>query len=119
MTDEKITKIQKQNDLFRKNFGNAQEMEQEIKGRYHITNGIAELPIIDQFKITMRVRNFNDFTQDNDPYREHDMGRFKENGHTIFWKIDYYDTDYSYGSSDRSDLTKTRRVLTVMLSHEY
>jgi len=119
MTDDRTVKIQKQNDLFRKNFGNAQEMQQGVKGKYHITSGIAELPVLDQFKITMGVRNFNNFTQDNDPYGEHDMGRFKENGHTIFWKIDYYDTQYLCGSDDPSDPKKTRRVLTAMLSHEY
>ena len=119
MTDDAITKIQKQNDLFRKNFGNAEEMQQEVKGKYHITNGIAQLPIVDQFKITMGIRNFDDFNENNDPYGEHDVGRFKENGHTIFWKIDYYDTDYLYGSEDPSDPTKTRRVLTAMLPHEY
>ena len=119
MSDDRILKIQKQNDLFRKNFGNTQQTKQEIKGKYHITNGLGSLPVLDQFKIAMRIRSFKDFNENNDPYGEHDMGRFKENGHSIFWKIDYYDTEYLYGSEDPSDPKKTRRVLTAMLSHEY
>ena len=40
-------------------------------------------------------------------------------GHRILWKIDYYDPTLSWHSEDSADSAKTRRVLTVMLSHEY
>ncbi len=120
MTDDIKKRIAEQNDLFRQNFGdtNAQK-ETEIEGQYCITPGISELPILEQFKITMKVRNFDDFNKNNDPYGEHDMGRFKHNADTIFWKIDYYDTNYKYGSDEPSNLNKTRRVLTVMHAYEY
>ena len=34
---------------------------------------------------------FGDFTDDNDPYREHDFGNFELDGETVFWKIDLYE----------------------------
>jgi len=40
-------------------------------------------------------------------------------GHRILLKIDYYDPTLSWLSEDPADPAKTRRVLTVMLSHEY
>ena len=68
----------------------------------------------------MRVRDFDNFTEENDPYGEHDFGAFEVEGvGRIFFKVDYYDTDYSGGSDDPTDLEKTRRVLTVMLAEEY
>lgn len=66
-----------------------------------------------------RVRGFDAFTDDNDPYGEHDFGSFEYAGRTIFWKIDCYDRDLNYGSPDPSDETVTARVLTVMLAEEY
>ncbi len=63
--------------------------------------------------------NFDDFTPDNDPYGEHDFGSFHWGGDKIFWKIDYYDLSYQYGSEDPANPVITRRVLTVMLASEY
>src|SRR3954468_16717857 len=36
---------------------------------------------------------FDNFTDQNDPYREHDFGNFELDGETVFWKIDYYDRE--------------------------
>lgn len=63
------------------------------------------------------VRNFNRFTEDNDPYGEHDFGSLKVHGQRIFWKIDYYDEDLKYWC-DPLD-SKCRRVVTIMLAEEY
>lgn len=38
---------------------------------------------------------------------------------TIFWKIDYYDQDLCSGSEDPRDLSKTCRVLTILLAEEW
>ena len=65
------------------------------------------------------VQRFNDFTYDNDPHREHDFGAFTLDGHKLFWKIDYYDSDIKYGSEDPADPAVTHRVLTVMMANEY
>jgi hypothetical protein len=65
------------------------------------------------------VRQFDDFSEDNDPYGEHDFGSINYNGDTYFWKIDYYDYSLKYLSPDPSDPTQTKRILTVMHSSEY
>ena len=88
-------------------------------GRVCLTRGIAALPPSVQESIVARVRAFDDFTPDNDPYGEHDFGSFQHRAWTIFWKIDYYDLLLKYGSDDPSDPARTRRVLTVMLADEY
>ena len=41
-----------------------------------LTKGIFDLPQAVQYEILQRVRNFNTFTPDNDPYGEHDFGAF-------------------------------------------
>jgi Protein of unknown function (DUF3768) len=43
-------------------------------GRIYVTAGIAALPMQDQVEIMSRVREFADFTADNDPYGQHDFG---------------------------------------------
>jgi len=49
------------------------------------------------------------FCTENDPYEEHDFGAFDVDGHTIFFKIDYYDPTLTYGSNDPADPTVTHR----------
>jgi Protein of unknown function (DUF3768) len=88
-------------------------------GRIVVTRGIAALPVDDVAAILDRVRTFDDFAPDNDPYTEHDFGAFEHNGHRVFWKIDYYDREERFGSPDPADPRVTKRVLTVMLAGEY
>lgn len=85
-----------------------------------VTRGIAALSENVMLEIVAKVRNFSDFSKDNDPYGEHDFGAFDQNGvGKIFWKIDYYGLDYQSGSEDPTNPTLTRRVLTIMLAEEY
>ena len=65
------------------------------------------------------VVTFDEFTEDNDPYDEHDFGSFELCGRKFFWKIDYFDRAMEYGSEDPSDPKQTTRVMTVMLASEY
>jgi hypothetical protein len=111
--------IAQQNDDFRQNFGSAIASDNPIQGKHTVTQGFLSLDPGDQLIATLKIRNYNDFTKDNDPYGEHDYGSFKLNGETICWKIDYYDLNYQYGSENPANPTQTRRVLTAMLSWEW
>ena len=62
---------------------------------------------------------FDAFTDDNDPYGEHDFGAIDEGGVRCFWKIDNYDRATEMGSPDPADPAVTTRVLTVMRADEY
>ena len=62
---------------------------------------------------------FDDFCHANDPYEEHDFGSFEAEGHTIFFKVDYFDRNLKYLSPDPADPAVTVRVITVMLADEY
>jgi Protein of unknown function (DUF3768) len=84
-----------------------------------ITCGIKALSPADQTAILDRVADFDDFTEDNDPWGEHDFGSFEYNGNTIFWKIDCYDREMKRGSPNPADAAVTQRVLTVLLAEEY
>ena len=108
--NKKSQKIARLNDEFRKTG----------RGGYITkTQGINALPVKDQVQILNLVQAFNDFSEANDPYGEHDFGKVEYNGNKAFWKIDYYDTDMEQGSEDPSDPEKTVRVMTIMLTHEY
>lgn len=99
------------NDLFRETF---------LTGRVLLTDGIRSLPDDVRQAIITKVRTFDAFTPDNDPYGEHDFGAFDQPGAgKIFWKIDYYDVDFRCHSPDPVDPKVTRRVLTIMLAEEY
>ena len=82
-----------------------------------ITRGVQALDNLDE--ILNAIREFDEFTVDNDPYGEHDFGKIEINGEVIFWKFDYYDLKYIYASPDAADETVTIRVLTIMLASEY
>lgn len=89
------------------------------EGKVMLTIGIRSKAENEMTEILEKVVNFNDFNKNNDPYLEHDMGRFDHNGEKIIWKIDYYDKNMQYHSPDPSDSTKTVRVMTVMTANEY
>jgi hypothetical protein len=94
--------------------------QRDGRGRYRLqTPGIVALKPIEQSAIREAVESFDAFTEDNDPYGEHDFGAFRHGGHHIFWKIDYYNPDLTGGSEDPGDPSKTCRVLTIMLACEY
>lgn len=59
------------------------------------------------------IRRFKEFTEDNDPYGEHEFGTIHWYGEKVFWKIDYYDQQLEYGKEPLSP--NCRRVMTVTL----
>ncbi len=70
-------------------------------------------------EVIEKVRNFDNFNSDNDPYGERDYGSFEHAGEKLYWKIDYYNKEYSWLSEDPSDPEKTLRILTIAKVSEY
>jgi hypothetical protein len=103
-------KIRALNDKLRHDFS---------EGRAVMTTGIAALGAEAVARIVKTVAVFDDFCHANDPHQEHDFGSFDADGHTIFFKIDYYDKALQAGSPDPADPSVTERVITIMLAHEY
>ena len=104
MQTEEAIEIAKKNDAYRRSgFG------------VTVTPGVQVLE--DLGGLIDEIRQFNEFTEDNDPYGEHDFGTVYWFGEKVFWKIDYYDQALKYGEDPLS--LNCRRVLTVMLSSEY
>jgi uncharacterized protein DUF3768 len=114
MTDAPDTKtsnrIRVLNDNFRSTF---------VGGQVVMSAGVAALPLDVKSHAFIGIQTFSDFNEGNDPYGEHDFGWFEVAGEKFFWKIDYYDSDMTFGSEDPSDPEKTTRVLTIMFAEEY
>jgi hypothetical protein len=90
-----------------------------VRGKVVMTAGVAALPEEQVTQVLERVRDFDEFTNENDPHGEHDFGSFEIAGVTYFFKVDYYIPDMEGGSEDPADPTKTTRVLTIMRADEY
>ena len=84
-----------------------------------ITSGIASLPGRELNQILTKVRLFDDFNEENDPYGEHDFGSFEHTGRKLYFKIDYYDENAESGSGDPANPDVTTRIMTLMLACEY
>lgn len=88
-------------------------------GQIVVTRGIAALDEATMQEVLRAVATFDAFTDENDPYGEHDCAILTVLGRRIMWKIDYYDATLTAASPEPSDPSVTRRVLTVMLAEEY
>lgn len=84
---------------------------------YIATRGVLSLDPEIISKIYNSVQNFEDFTEDNDPYGEHDFGSLTVAGNKVFWKIDYYNQELSGWCDPLSP--DCNRVLTIMRADEY
>lgn len=109
-TLSKADRIRVLNDNFRSTF---------VGGRVLTTASVAELPLDAKARLFLAVQSFSKFSNDNDPHREHDFGAIEIEGEKYFWKIDYYDLDYRFGSEDPGDPEKTMRAMTIMRADEY
>ena len=111
----KSTIIATQNDQFRHG-------DVSIPGQIVVTQGLAAHVVeteSDMPDLLTAVRAFDTFTEDNDPYGEHDFGKFTFQGAGCYWKIDLYNNTLDGGSEVPEDLTQTHRVLTIMLTQDY
>ena len=99
-----------QNDNFRKHLS---------QGTLVLTQGIRSNTKEDLEAIITKVRTFDTFDENNDPYGERDFGAFDYKGKKIFWKIDYYDQEFLYLSPDVSNPRVANKVLTIMYAEEY
>lgn len=113
MTDEERTrKIAELNDRLRTTFS-------PDAGQVFMTRGIDALDEKTKAEVIAAVKMDTDFTEDNDPYGEHDYGTVQIAGRTYVWKIDYYDLRMKFMSPDPSDPAVTRRVLVLLLPSEW
>jgi len=104
-------RIRELNDAFR--------MKGEGKGSIMVTVGVQALGDTLTKEAMLAVKEFSDFSKDNDPWGEHDFGAVEIGGQKIFWKLDYYDPSLTAGSENPANEAVTHRVLTIMLASEY
>jgi len=88
-------------------------------GRIMITAGLEARGSEKIARVLAAVAAFDNFSDDNDPYGEHDCAILRVDGIQVLFKIDYFDRDLSFHSPDPSDPGVTERVMTVMLAEEY
>jgi hypothetical protein len=108
--DPKTGRIRTLNDELRQHL---------IGGLAVITPGVAALGPEAVERIVKTIAVFDDFCHENDPYEEHDFGSFEVDGHTLIFKIDYFDHTISCASPNPADPSVTGRVITIMLAAEY
>ena len=105
-------RIRELNDRFR--------MRGQGRGTILVTSGVQEYGAPFVLAALSAVRTFNAFTDDNDPWGEHDFGSVEVEGEKVFFKLDYYaDENCSAGSENPANEAAAFRVLTIMLACEY
>lgn len=104
-----VSRIADLNDSLRKTF---------TGGMVMATQGVDASPY--RGEILKAVREYDGpWTEDNDPYQEHDFAKLTLHGEDYFFKIDYYDLNLELHSPNKADPKVTKRVLTIMKATEY
>ena len=118
LADEVLSQVVAKNDAFRKRLFIRDAKAAQTEGLHHMTRGVHFLPDPDKALVLFAVRDFDDFSEGDDPYGEHDFGAIAlPNIPKVYWKIDYYeDAKMAVGTDDR---VTAYRVLTIMLADEY
>jgi len=73
--------------------------------KLRLTSSVCDLPEKDQSRLFAAVRSYDDFSEGNDPWQEHDFGVISIAGATYYWKFDYGEDGM--------------RLLTIMAADEY
>ncbi len=117
----KSARIAALNDALRARLGVPTFGTPQVPGKFVMTRGIMALSPAHQIELWFRVRDYAAFTDENDPYGEHDFGSLElVAGTRIFWKIDYFaDNDCEFGAENPDDPATSFRVLTIMLAQEW
>jgi hypothetical protein len=87
-----------------------------IGGRIVITAGIHTLGPDGVCQVIAAVARFDDFTEDNDPWSEHDCAVLDVEGRRVIFKVDLYEDPEVKGADGQP---VTTRVLTIMLAEEW
>jgi Protein of unknown function (DUF3768) len=109
-TPDRIKKIREENDKFRTTFRG---------GKILLTYGVAELPTEIVAAALVQVASFKDFDEENDPHEEHDYLSFDLCNREFVFIIQYYDLKMEGPSIDPADPNVTKRLATLMLTHEW
>ncbi len=110
MPEKTSASISRLNDLLRTH---------GIGGKVLATPSVVNLSSNTRAEVMNAIRDFDAFTDDNDPYGEHDFGAVEVAGDKFFFKIDYYDQTMERGSDNPADSNITTRVMTIMRAEEY
>jgi hypothetical protein len=86
---------------------NDQLRRHAVGGRVVVTSGIHALGTAAVCRVLAAVAQFDTFSEDNDPWGEHDCAIVSVNGWKVLFKIDYYDHELQCHSPDASDPTVT------------
>ena len=110
-----LTKIAEINDRFRI----AVLTQSQNNGKCVLTHGVSSLAPDTLRLVIQKIKVFDNFTPDNDPYCEHDFGAVEVAGiGKVFWKIDYYEDETLQLGAENPE-KKAYRLLTLMLASEY
>ena len=88
-------------------------------GMVVMTGGIAAHEVQAVNDIFKAIAAYDAFTDDNDPWGEHDCAVLTAIGVKVMFKIDYFDRSRTFHSPNPADPKVTTRVMTVMLADEY
>jgi hypothetical protein len=110
--DLRKRKIAKLNDALRKGAPGPNDM-------VVVTQGVRALGPDFIEDARKAIADFAAFDEGDDPYGEHDFGALDVRDQRLFWKIDCYDLTLTGGAVEPENPAVTRRVLTIMLAHEY
>ena len=75
-------------------------------GRVMMTAGVAALAAPVRNAVVEKIKAFDAFDDENDPWGEHDFVSVEHDGQTYFAKIDYYDRELQGHSEDPTDPKK-------------
>ncbi len=109
---DRVDKIRALNDAFRNNLPS---------GHLMLTRGVHALGLPGSALAIRKMVAFKDFTENNDPWEEHDFGIITVNGETLYWKIDQFQkgSGLTAGAEHPENAATTERVVTIMLASEY